>query len=117
MIDTPQSHLRRFVAVAMAAGLFGSITAQAADWPHWRGPNGNGITLGNGVFDARTPKLDVAWRRPLGVGYSGISVVEDHVVTMFADGTSEYLVLLEASSGAVNSEARNTTGPRAGTKR
>ena len=41
----------------------------------------------------------MVWRRAIGEGFSGISVVGDRLYTMDSDGTTEYVVALEAGTG------------------
>lgn len=55
----------------------------AEDWPEWRGEGRLGIWNETGILD-RFPAdgLDVAWRVPLGGGYSGPSVAEGRVFVM-----------------------------------
>ena len=79
-----------------------SITAahEGADWPTWSGPEGNLTSLGNGVFDGGAFALERVWSRPLGSAYSGILVVDGRLTTAFSDGESDYLVALDASTGA-----------------
>ena len=43
--------------------------------------------------------LEVIWKKSLGSGYSGISVAERRVVTMFSDGEFDNLVALDAATG------------------
>ncbi len=71
----------------------------AGDWPGWRGPNGDGASLGSGLFRSDRFALEIAWRRPLGRGYSGISVAGDRLATMVSDGESNFLVVLDAGTG------------------
>ncbi|MEM6456643.1 MAG: PQQ-binding-like beta-propeller repeat protein, partial [Acidobacteriota bacterium] len=71
----------------------------SSDWPVWSGPEGNLTSLGNGVFDDAFG-LERAWTRPLGSAYSGIAVVDGRLTTTFSDGTSDFLVALDASTGA-----------------
>ncbi len=87
----------QFVAVGLV--LLSTLAAQAADWPRWRGPNQDGITPGNDVFNAEPFALEMLWGRPLGIAYSGMSVVDGRVVTMFADGETDFLVAIDGASG------------------
>ena len=72
----------------------------ADSWPAFRGPNGTGA-----VHDAALPpgdgplSLETAWKRPLGSGYSGISVGGGKLVTGYQDGKSDYLVALDPDTG------------------
>ena len=69
-----------------------------ADWPNWRGPAYDG-RVAPGVLDAGDFTLEVAWKRPLGIGYSGVSVADGLAVTMYSDGTREFLVALDVKTG------------------
>ena len=73
---------------------------EGSDWPLWSGPEGNLTSLGNGVFGGGAFGLERVWTRPLGSAYSGILVADGRLVTTFSDGASDYLVALDASTGA-----------------
>ncbi|KXJ04338.1 Outer membrane protein assembly factor BamB, partial [Exaiptasia diaphana] len=83
-----------------------TLPDEGTDWPLWSGPSANLTSLGNGLFDREdgddggTFALERVWSRPLGSAYSGILVVDGQLVTTFSDGASDYLVALDASSGA-----------------
>ena len=77
-----------------------TLPREGADWPLWSGPSGNLTSLGNGLFDGGPFGLERVWSRPLGSAYSGVLVVDGRLVTTFSDGASDYLVALDASSGA-----------------
>ncbi|MCG8462953.1 MAG: PQQ-like beta-propeller repeat protein, partial [Holophagales bacterium] len=77
-----------------------TLPREAAGWPLWSGPAGNLTSLGNGLLDDGTFGLERVWSRPLGSAYSGVLVVDGRLVTTFSDGASDYLVALDASSGA-----------------
>ena len=89
-----------------------SPSQQGQDWPLWSGPSGDLTSLGNGLFDGGGAgdggsvgdsgplRLERVWSRPLGSAYSGILVVDGRLVTAFSDSSSDYLVALDASSGA-----------------
>jgi len=56
-----------------------AVPALAADWPHYRGPDYNGVSA-EADFDAT--KMDVAWKADVGIGASSVVVVGDRVITM-----------------------------------
>lgn len=101
------SLIRRLLAVLFGAWYLagGLVYVEAqdnskADWAQWRGPNRDGISSETGLlksWPAGGPK--VLWHIPLGDGYSGISIAQDKVYTMFADGNDEFVVCLDASDG------------------
>jgi outer membrane protein assembly factor BamB/enterochelin esterase-like enzyme len=85
-----------FLSVLLA---FASSTAAAQTWPRWRGAHFDGTTTSNrNLFDAPFD-LRVRWRRALGAGYSGVVVADGHAVTLFSDGTTDFLVSLNSSTG------------------
>lgn len=98
--------LRRLLAIALAVtpALVASpdVFTQApptTDWPHWRGAGFDGRAVTTGQPFARAFDLRVRWKRSLGAGYSGIAVAGRHAVTMFSDGTRDFLVALDADTG------------------
>jgi len=87
------------LATAMLGLGFVATAAHAADWVRWLGPNQDGTAAGDGLFPEDGFGLDVAWARPLGIGYSGIAVAEERAITLFADGESDFLVAVDAGTG------------------
>ena len=69
-------------------------------WPWWRGPDRNGISREKGIlrtFPPDGPK--VIWRTPLGTGFSGISVADNRVFTMYGGNGRELAAGFDAASG------------------
>jgi len=82
----------------------------AAEWPQWGGPNRNFISEATGLADAWPDAgPPVIWTRPLGGGYSAITVDDGRLFTMFRVGNGrtkngpwdpeESVVALEAATG------------------
>ena len=88
--------------VVLFGGLALGATSSAdspADWPRWRGAGFDGkATTGSRPF-AKPFELRVRWKRTLGAGYSGVVVSGGHAVTMFSDGTRDFVVSLSADTG------------------
>lgn len=60
-----------------------SETESALDWPHWRGPNRDGISLEKdwlGDWPTEGPKI--LWKASLGTGFSSMAVNDGLVFTM-----------------------------------
>jgi outer membrane protein assembly factor BamB len=86
--------------LSLALTLLGAGPAAAVDWPQFRGVNRDGVSTEAGLprsWPAAGPR--VVWKRPIGEGYSGISVAGDRLYTMDSDGATEYVLALEAGSG------------------
>ena len=83
-----------------AAALFGTAT-RAADWPNFRGPNHNGISLETGwvaKWPAAGPKQ--LWRASLGLGYAAITVANGRAYASGNAGDSATLYCFDANSGS-----------------
>ncbi len=90
----------RSFALSLFLTLLAAGPAAAIDWPQFRGVNRDGVSAETGLprsWPAEGPR--VVWKRAIGEGYSGISVVGDRLYTMDSDGTAEYVLALEAGSG------------------
>lgn len=94
------SKIARLTFVLILIFLPASLWSQTHDWPQWRGPDQSLSSSGNGVFEGPELGLEIAWKRPLGAGYSSISVVGERAVTMYSDGDKDLLVALDAATGA-----------------
>jgi enterochelin esterase-like enzyme/outer membrane protein assembly factor BamB len=73
--------------------------AGGTEWPHLRGPDFDGEVAGTELFARGETALALAWRVPLGSGYSGISVAGGRAVTLYSDGESDWAVAVDARSG------------------
>jgi outer membrane protein assembly factor BamB len=62
------------LAITIAAG-----GGQAEDWPHWRGPDRNGISR-ESDWKAENPRR--VWQAKVGTGFSSVSVAQGRVFTM-----------------------------------
>jgi outer membrane protein assembly factor BamB len=92
---------------SIAAGSDPKATAAPAgdakapsDWPKFRGPRHDGISNETGIaksWPEGGPKQ--LWRKPLGEGFSAVSVVGDRLYTMYATGKDEVVAALDAGSG------------------
>ncbi|MBT6496917.1 MAG: PQQ-like beta-propeller repeat protein [Planctomycetaceae bacterium] len=70
------------------------------DWPHWRGPSGNGISAETGLiheFPESGP--EILWRKTLGTGFSGLTVSGGRLFTMFGEEGREKLICFDAKTG------------------
>ncbi len=79
--------------------LLPGAAAIAGDWPHLRGPATDGSIAAEGVFDAAEFGLELDWQAKIGSSYSGVVVAEDRVVTMFAEGESDWVAAFDPATG------------------
>lgn len=71
-----------------------------ADWPQWLGPNRTGISSETGLLTTWAKDGPaVVWEKELGEGFSGISVADGRVYTMFSAGEDEFAVCLDEETG------------------
>jgi outer membrane protein assembly factor BamB len=74
---------------------------RADDWPHWLGPQSNGVSKETGLattWPATGPK--VLWKKAGGDGYSSIAVAGDRAITLVQRDGKELVVSLDANTGA-----------------
>jgi len=77
------------------------LTALAADWPSFRGPERDGIRTGVRIatdWDKQRPRE--VWRHRVGPGWSSFAVVGPRLFTQEQRGTDELVVCYERDSGA-----------------
>ena len=85
------------VSVLLCSGI---LTTSATEWPQWRGPNRDGVSDEVGLLKEWSPNgPKVLWKISLGEGFSGISVSQGRVYTMFSKGNDEFVVCLDAADG------------------
>lgn len=79
------------------------VVGQSTDWPQWRGPNRDDVSLETGLLQEWPeggPKT--VWRSDgAGLGYSGFSIVGGRLYTMGGDSESEFVLCMDAENGNV----------------
>ncbi len=92
--------MRHFVFVLGCLAV-STLSAPAADWPQWRGPNRDGISADKGlleVWPAAGPKL--RWTaKDIGTGYSSPSIVGGNVFVQTTKGNDEFCLCLNEKTG------------------
>lgn len=71
-------------------------TAQANDWPHWRGPDRNGISRETD-WSAKAPRR--VWQAKVGTGFSSVSVADGRAYTMGNSGDQDTVHCLSEKTG------------------
>jgi outer membrane protein assembly factor BamB len=73
----------------------------AADWPQWRGPNRDGISMEtvSANWPADGPKM--IWNGAVGTGFSSLAISEGRVFTMGNSNEQEIVWCLDAANGTV----------------
>lgn len=92
-------HFPRLQWISCLALVAALTTAQATDWPHWRGPDHDGISRETGWNPAAVSAGKAVWKAEVGAGYSCVSVSQGKVYTTgnFNKNTDAVLCLDEAS--------------------
>ncbi|MCX7048105.1 MAG: PQQ-like beta-propeller repeat protein [Candidatus Sumerlaeota bacterium] len=77
-----------------------SLTALADDWPQWRGPNRDCVSLETGLMkEWPATGLSKVWEVPGGAGFSCLAVVKDRVYTIYQRDGKQRAVCLDAPTG------------------
>src|SRR5713226_7776821 len=64
----------------------GLSSSEVGEWPQWRGPNRDGLSLETGLLTAWPPNgPPVRWEHPIGRGFSSPVVANGHVYLMVQD--------------------------------
>jgi len=95
-----KKRVRMLTLVALLGVASAGPTALAGDWPQFRGPNRDGVSTETGIlksWPAGGPKE--CWRRPIGVGFAGISVAGKRLFTMYGVEDDEYLAAFDTATG------------------
>jgi outer membrane protein assembly factor BamB len=72
------------------------------EWPQWRGPRRDGISRESGLnWDWTNSKPAVAWRTPIGAGYSSVIVSGGRLYTQDRQAKNERVLCLSADKGAL----------------
>ena len=88
------------MALVTLAAILAAAGARGDDWPQLWGPRGDGRSLGFLVTPAAaTLKARELWRRPIGSGFSGVSVVGARGFTAVSDGTRDHAIAFDTESG------------------
>jgi len=87
----------RLVVILIIA--FGATVA-ADDWPHWRGPNRNGVLSEASQWKPRAwPASEPAWRTNVGEGSTSPLVFNNRLYTMGWQDGQDTVVCLDAATG------------------
>ncbi len=94
------SEVRGLAVAAMLVLAAGTQAGTNEDWPRLWGPKGDARFQGGGhVAQGEAPKTRELWRRRIGSGFSGISVVDGRGYTGESDGTQDHAVAFEVATG------------------
>src|SRR5258708_104259 len=78
-----------------------SLTTFAADWPQWRGPNRDGISIETGLaasWPSNGPSL--VWKiKGLGQGYSSLAISKGRIYTQGQKDGKEWVIALDVKNG------------------
>jgi outer membrane protein assembly factor BamB len=79
---------------------FSGRSAQAEDWPCWRGSRGDGISRETGLLkEWPADGLQQLWKADLSGGFSSVAVVKGRVFTQTKEKNQEVVVCLDAATG------------------
>ncbi len=90
--------------IALVVALTPVTSVLADDWPQWRGPDRDGLWKETGILDSfPTNGLKIAWRTPVGRGWSSPIVAQGRVyvtdVQIVRSNATERVLCFEETSG------------------
>lgn len=91
---------KRLRRAAVASVLLTFSTCQAADWPGYRGPEGDGKsteTIPAANWSSAEP--NVLWKRPTSLGFSSFAAADGRLYTVIAEDDHEVTLALDAQTG------------------
>jgi outer membrane protein assembly factor BamB len=78
------------------------VIADEYDWPRWRGPNGDGISLETDWNpEALEGGPNILWKVDVGVGYSNVAIKDNRLYTMGRKEGDNHVFCLNAETGEV----------------
>ncbi len=84
----------------ISAAIVLSASAIAADWPHWRGPNLDGISTETDWNPQALNDLNIVWEAEIGIGFSSVSVAGGRAYVMGnINRNTDVLYCFDAASG------------------
>ena len=70
------------------------------DWPCWRGPNGDGISLDTDWDpEALSGSAKILWKTNIGIGYSNVAIEDGLLYTMGSESRTTSVICLNAQTG------------------
>jgi outer membrane protein assembly factor BamB len=88
--------------VAAFVAVSGVFSLSANDWPHWRGPDRNGISIETG-WKSQWPSAGpaMAWKAQAGLGFSSVVVTEGRAFTAGHADEKDTVFCFDANTGKV----------------
>jgi outer membrane protein assembly factor BamB len=90
--------MRKWIGMVMAGMTTVAMGAALADWPQWRGPERNGISMETGWFKEGAPARTV-WEAAVGSGYSSVAIQSGKLYTIGNRSNTDTVVCLDAVKG------------------
>jgi outer membrane protein assembly factor BamB len=88
------------IRIALAILATATQSAQAEDWPRWRGPRQDGVSRETGLlteWPTEGPKQ--LWTTPLIGGFSSVAVADGRLFTQTKEKNQEVVLCLDAATG------------------
>ena len=88
--------------ISLILGLLASLSLAAGDWPQFRGPSHDGISVETDWNrDWNESRPDIAWRAEVGIGFSAFAVAGGQALTMGHKDGHEVVTSLDEAGGEI----------------
>ena len=91
-----------FLILGAGPVLAAGVDSAGSDWPQFRGVQQNGVSPEKGLLRSWPESgPQVLWKKPIGNGFSNVTVVGEALYTMAVEGENEMAYRLRAADGEV----------------
>ena len=90
------------LVLALLLGLIAATRIAAKDWPHWRGPDRNGLSAETGWLEHwPTSGPAIAWKAQVGLGFSSFVIADGRAYTAGHAAEKDTVFCFDAATGKV----------------
>ena len=87
------------IVILLVTAAFMTPTADASDWPQWRGPNRDGIVLSSRAPKNLPERLSLKWKVTVGSGHASPVVAGERIYLLTRQEGQETITCLNLTSG------------------
>ena len=87
------------LSILLSMTMLAAAPLDKGSWAQWRGPNMSG-KVDDPSFTFKDPMgFQILWKKPLGSGYSSLTLADQRVFAMASAGTEDLMIAMDAKDG------------------